>query len=85
MLLLLSHIALILESLGTVIVALVAVRPVAAVDPVLVVALDLDGLVEEALVAHVVGGFAPDTVPVLDAAVGVSIPPVRLVGTVLKI
>ena len=76
---------LLLESLGTVVVALVAVRPVAAVDPVLVVTLDLDGLVEEALVAHVVGGFASDTVPVLDAAVGVSIPSVRLVGTVLKV
>ena len=57
-------------------------RPVAAVDPVLVVALDLDGLVEEALVADVVGGLAPDAVPVLDATVGVSIPAVRLVGTV---
>ena len=73
---------LLLESLGTVVVALVAVRPVAAVDPVLVVALDLDGLVEESLVAHVVGGFASDTVPVLDTAVGVSIPPVRLVGAI---
>ena len=57
-------------------------RPVAAVDSVLVVALDLDGLVEEALVADVVGGLAPDAVPVLDTAVGVSIPTIGLVGTV---
>ena len=82
MLLLLSLIPM---SLGTIVVTLVTVRPVAAVDSVLVVALDLDGLVEETLVAHVVGGFASDTVPVLDAAVGVGIPPVRLVGTVLKV
>ena len=68
--------------LGTIVVALVAFRPVAAVDPVLVVALNLDGLVEEALVADVVGGPAPDAIPVLDTTVGVSIPAVRLVGTV---
>ena len=69
-------------SLGAIVVALVAVRPVAAVDPVLVVALDLDWLIEQALVTHVVSGLASNTVPVLDAAVGVSIPPVRLVGAI---
>ena len=79
MLLLLSFIP---KSLGTIIVTLVTVRPVAAVDSVLVVALDLDWLVEGALVTHVVGGLASDTVPVLDTAVGVSIPPVRLVGAI---
>ena len=68
--------------LGTIVVALVTVRPVAAVDSVLVVALDLDWLIEQALVTHVVSGLAPDTVPVLDTAVGVSIPPVRLVGAI---
>ena len=79
MLLLLS---LVPKSLGTIIVTLVTVRPVAAVDSVLVVALDLDWLVEGALVTHVVGGLASDTVPVLDTAVGISIPPVRLVGAI---
>ena len=70
------------ESLGTIVVALVTVGPVATVDSVLVVALHLDRLVEGALFTHVVGGLAPDTVPVLDATVGVSIPPVRLVGAI---
>ena len=82
MLLLLSYMTLIPGSLGTIVVTLVTVRPVAAVNSVLVVALDLDWLIEEALVAHVVGGLASNTVPVLDTAVGVSIPTVRLVGTV---
>ena len=68
--------------LGTIVVALVTVRPVAAVDSVLVIALDLDRLVEQALVTHVVSGLASNTVPVLDTAVGVSIPPVRLVGAI---
>lgn len=72
----------ILESLWTVVVALVAVRPVAAVDSVLVVAHHLDRLVEGALFTNVVIGIAPDTVPVLDATVGVSIPTVRLVGAI---
>ena len=82
MLLLLSYMTLILGSLGTIVVALVTVRPVAAVDSVLVVALDLDWLKEQALITHVVGGLASNTVPVLDTAVGVSIPPVRLVGAI---
>ena len=79
MLLLLSLIPM---SLGTIVVTLVTVRPVAAVDSVLVVALDLDRLIEQTLVTHVVSGLASNTVPVLDTAVGVCIPTVRLVGAI---
>ena len=79
MLLLLSLIPM---SLGAIVVTLVTVRPVAAVDSVLVIALDLDWLIEQALVTHVVSGLASNTVPILETAVGVSIPPVRLVGAI---
>ena len=70
------------QSLGTPLVALVAVGPVAAIDSVLVVAHDLHGLVKGALVADVVVSLATDAVPVLDATVRVGIPSIRLVGTV---
>ena len=75
--------------LGTTIFTLVARRPAAAVNSVGVVALDLDRLVHQLdpvgiFGAVVVGAAAAQAVPVLHAAVGVSVPAVLVSAAVCR-